>query len=372
MRSVNRHISGKTARLGVLVAVFATAIVLIGLAYADNKAINFEAPAYHTGSIDTQNGWAGTAGIPINPVIDQAIVTNSGAPASFGAQSWRFSNFYTDGSFGTWPFSPSLTNEAGETQAQNGGLSGGIRQNHYEVQWDFASTVPTAEQPGLQMSTASDRGDGSRMSYIRMEDSPGGLNVFFDDYEDKAPFGAYGNPLTAANGCGLEDNFFEYQVGTNLSRALPHTVKLTIDFFDGPRNDVVRVYVDGVLKKVGTTWEDYFRWCTESGGGTGTATVDQSRTVDSQIFQARSGGGNCATCLGKGFLIDNLSYLSSRPAISKDDCKNGGWQTHTTATGSPFKNQEQCIEFVEDQKDKKDNDDKDKKDKDDKGDKHDH
>ena len=36
-----------------------------------------------------------------------------------GARSWRISTFYTSGSFGDMPFSPSLTNEAGETMAQN-------------------------------------------------------------------------------------------------------------------------------------------------------------------------------------------------------------------------------------------------------------
>jgi len=331
--------------LAVVIGIVASAI-FISLVQADNRSINFEAPAYHPGSINGQQGWSGSGFLPILPVIDQEIVTNSGAPASFGGQSWRFSNFYTDGQFALWPFSPSLTNEAGETQAQNGGFSGGVRQSHYEVQWDFASTVPTAEQPGLQMSTASDRGDGARMSYIRMQDGPGGLNVFFIDYEDKAPFGAYGNPATAANGCGLEDDFFQYLVASDLPRNVPHTVKLTIDFVDGPRNDVVKVYVDGILKKTGTTWEDYFRWCTESGGGTGTTTFDQSRTVDSQIFQARAGSGSCATCLGKGFLIDNLSYLSSRPATSKDQCKDGGWQNFTRADGSSFKNQGDCIQYV--------------------------
>src|SRR6266404_7915758 len=84
-----------------------------------------------------------------------------------------------------------------------------------------------------------------------------------------------------------------------------------MDFVDGPRNDVVKVYVDGTLRQTGGSWEDYYRWCTESGGGTGTTTADQSRTVDSMIFQARSGSGTAPGTRGYGFLIDNLSYLSS-------------------------------------------------------------
>jgi hypothetical protein len=239
-----------------------------------------------------------------------------------------------------------LTNEAGETNAQNSALSGGVRQSHYEVQLNVASAVPGAEQPGLKMSTASDRGDGARMTYIRLEDSPSGLNVFFDDYEDVAPYGAYGNAATALNGCDDGDDFQEYQVASNLPRNVPHTIKLTVDFVDGPRNDIVKVYVDGALVKQGTTWEDYYRWCTESGGGTGLTAVDQSRTVDSQIFQARSGGGACASCFGAGFLIDNLSYSTARTPISPGQCKNGGWQDVTRADGSTFKNQGDCIQYV--------------------------
>jgi hypothetical protein len=285
-------------------------------AYADSRTITFENPPYTPGSIYPQDGWAGTAGGPIAGA-DQAIVPNTYGYPTFGAQSWRFSNAYADGSFGNWPFSPSLVNEAGESMAQSSPLSGGIRQRHFEVQWDFATTVKGMEQPGLQMSTAPDRGDGARMSFIKMKDLPGGLSVDFADYQDRAPYGSPGSPLTAAAGCGPEDDFITTTVASGLSRYRPHTIRLTMDFKDGPRNDVVKVFVDGVLRHTGTSWEDYYRWCGESGGGTGTAT-DQSRTVDSMIFQARIGSGIAPATLGKGFLIDNLSYASS-----PGECRRG-------------------------------------------------
>jgi hypothetical protein len=299
-----------------------------GLATADSLGINFEAPAYTPGSIQSQQGWGGQTppGIPINPAIDQAIVVNGpSAPASFGAQSWRISNSYTAGSFGDMPFSPSLKNEAGETMAQNSIYSGGTRQNHFDVRWAFASADPTG--PGTDCSSTSitcsylsmapDRGDGARMSYIRLEDDTSGLRVFFDDYQDKAPYGAYGSPATAANGCGVEDDFIETMVASGLDRTKAHTVALSLDFVDGPRNDVVKVYVDGNFVHKGTSWEDYFRWCTESGGGTGTTAADQSRTVDSMIFTVR-GGTLHPNNAGKGFLIDNLAYASSMA----DQCDN--------------------------------------------------
>ena len=353
MKSVKRYLTRNTATLVAVIAAVATAAVFIGFAHADSNAINFEAPAYSTGSINGQNGWGGQnpPGIPINPGIDQAIVANGlGAPVSFGGQSWRLSNAYTSGSFGDMPFSPSLNNEAGETSAKNGDgvftLSGGSRKGHFEAQFSFASADPTsATDNDSYFSTSPDRGDGARMSYIRIEDRPSGMDVFFDDYIDAAPYGTLANP---SNGCGAGDDFTDILVASGLSRNIAHTVKLTIDFVDGPRNDVVKVYIDGTLVHTGTTWEDYFRWCTESGGGVpNDATADQSRTVDSMLF--RVGGAQGPTHpqnFGKGFLIDGLSYSSVPTPTSANQCKSGGWENLTRADGSTFKNQGDCIQYV--------------------------
>jgi Ca2+-binding RTX toxin-like protein len=280
-------------RFGILAAV-AALLMSAGIAAADSQTIDFEPPAYTPGTIDGQEGWGGsdpgTGPAPILPAIDQAIVTNGpSAPASFGAQSWRFSNAWEDGQFGLWPFSPSLANEAGEFAAENDGMSGGTRQTRFEVEWDFASATPASAQPTLQMSTAPDRGDGARMSYIRMEDHVDGMYVYFVDYQRGT--------------AGLCDGAFpETIVGSGLSRAVAHTVRLTIDFVDGPTNDVVQVYVDGSLRHTGTSWEDYFRDCEGN----------PTRTVDSMIFQSRGVTPNPENA-GKGFLIDNLSYASSLP-----------------------------------------------------------
>lgn len=283
-----------------VIAAIGLAVASPMYASADSLAINFEAPTYSPGTIYMQNGWAGTLGAPINPLIDQTVVTNTYGYNSFGGQSWRISNAYTNGSFGDWPFSPSLADEAGETTALNGGLySGGTRQRHFGVQWDFASTTPGAEQVGLQISASPDRGDGARMSFIRMKDLPGGLSVEFSDYRDNAP---YGSPSVPSDGCGDEDEFSLTTVASGLNRTKAHTVKLTMAFIDAPRNDVVKVWVDGKLRHTGTSWEDYFRWC---------EATSESRTVDSMIFQARTSGGEAPGTVGNGFLVDNLSYAST-------------------------------------------------------------
>jgi hypothetical protein len=197
------------------------------------------------------------------------------------------SNAVTSGCFGDQTFSKSLVDEAGETSALNNGMSGGARQTHFETQWDFASTVPDAEQPGLSVVASPDRGDGSRMSWVQMTDTPGGIDINFADVQ------------------GTTDpaNFVDANVATGLDRGVPHTIKITMDFVDGPSNDVVQVYVDGVLKLTGTSWENYYRFDTEAQPEGG------PRTVDSILF--RTGGTAAPGTDGNGFLIDNLTLSSS-------------------------------------------------------------
>jgi parallel beta-helix repeat protein len=289
-----------------MTAVAIASLIVLGLVSrvrADSLAIDFENPTYTLGSINGQDGWSATG------AYDYGVVATSGfgSPTGFAAQSFRISNAMTSLSFGDWAFSKSLTDEAGEPGADNGGFSGGTRQPHFEVSFDIASAVPNAQQPGLQVSVAPDRGDGARMSYLRFSDMPSGLEIDFDDYEDFAPFGTDSN---LAAGCSGTDNFVETTVASGLDRSVPHHIQLVIDFVPGPRNDVVRVFVDNKLVHCGTTWEDYYRYCTES-----QPPVDVSRTVDSLLLQARAGSGTAPATLGKGFLFDNLD-LESGPLVS--------------------------------------------------------
>lgn len=275
--------------LGIILLVFGFLSTQTFQTFADSTSINFEAPTYHTGSIDGQDGWssAGSAGHGC-AMYDHAVANNTYGYVSFGGQSLRISNAVTSGCFSDQTFSKSLTNEAGETTADNGGFSGGVRQPHFEAQWDFASTVPGAEQPGLSVVASPDRGDGARMSWIQMADTPSGLEVNFYDVQGTS------NPA----------NFVESNVVSGLDRTVPHTIKVTMDFLEGDSNDVVNVYVDGVLRHTGTSWENYYRYDSEAN------TPGISRTVDSVLF--RTGGTAAPATMGNGFVIDNLS-LSSGP-----------------------------------------------------------
>ena len=215
----------------------------------------------------------------------------------------------TSGSFGDQTYSKSAVNEAGETSAVSGGFSGGTRQNRFVAQFDIASTVPGAQQAGLSMSVAPDRGDGGRMSYLRFEDQADGIHVIFDDYRDVAPFGtATGDD---ANGCGTGDDFTDIDIAT-ISRTAAHTIRFEIDFVNGPRNDVVRIYIDGVLKTTGTTWEDYYRYCSEQAGG-----GNQVPTVDSLLL--RTAGTAVPANAGKGFFFDNMNIYSPATLLVDDN-----------------------------------------------------
>lgn len=271
--------------------------------------ISFESP-YTIGSINGQDGWSsfGAAGLGGCALYDHLVATQS-LYSSFGAQSLRMSNAVTSSCFGDQTFSKSLTQAAGESTAAPGEYSAVPSQNHFEAQWDFASATQ-AYQPDLSVVASPDRGDGARMSWVQMTDNPGGLGVNFYDYRDIGQKGSLESPSL---GCSKGDNFFYNPLINGLDRTKVHTIKITIDFYDGPRNDVVKVYIDGRLKHTGTTWEDYFRWCTESGGGTGNPSLNVSRTVDSILF--RTGGASAPNTAGYGFYIDNLSLQSSNVVL---------------------------------------------------------
>jgi hypothetical protein len=72
-----------------------------------------------------------------------------------------------------------------------------------------------------------------------------------------------------------------------------------MDFVEGAANDIVKVYVDGVLDHIGTSWEDYYRDCE----------LNPTRTVDSVLF--RTGGTAAPDTLGFGFVVDNFTVSTS-------------------------------------------------------------
>src|SRR5207253_2309958 len=216
--------------------------------------ITFESSqGYVVGDINGQPALPGSGSLPngrwskTGPYDAQVALLSTFPDASgygFGSQALRISDAVTSGSFGDQTFSPGLADEAGESGAANAGLSGGLRQPHFDASFMIGTSQAT-EQPGLHMTVSPDRGDGARMSYLRFEDQADGVHVFFVDAVDKGPVG------TVAD-------FRESEIAT-LSRTTSHLIQFSIDLKDGAANDTVKIYIDGKLVKTGTTWEDYYR-----------------------------------------------------------------------------------------------------------------
>jgi len=224
------------------------------------------------GNINGQSGWKKTGS------FDSEI---ENTPVISDVQSLRISNAVTSGSFGDQTFAPDLALGAGETGV-------GDAKNHYEAQFDIKSTQ-AAHQPGLVLSVSPDDGNGARMSYLRFEDQADGIHVFFSEVTNAGPIGTV-------------SSFSSEDIAT-IDRTSAHTIKFVMDFVDGPGNDVVKIYVDGVLKKTGTSWENYYRFDPEQTGG-----GNLLSEVDTLIF--RAGGTAAPATAGNGFLFDKVSLLS--------------------------------------------------------------
>lgn len=284
-------------------------------ASADINLIDFEAQTYTVGNINGQDGWSKTDG------YDVEVVENTYGFTTFDDQSLRISNAVTSSSFGDHTIAKPLVDSVGEADATAGTFAEGDRQTRFEMEFDLATTM-AEQQDGLFMSVSPDRGDGSRMSYLGFQDEEDGVNVIFYDVQ-----GTY-NPA----------NFVLTDLGT-LDRETPHTIKLVMDVVDGPSNDVVEVFIDGVSVHTGTSWENYYRYDTE-------ASAEQfPRIVRTVLF--RVSGPAAAATLGEGYLVDNLTLNSSSEALvplTKDECKKDGWMAFTDLG---FKNQGACVSYVQ-------------------------
>jgi hypothetical protein len=269
----------KRLPVAALVAVFGV-LCFTGIAGADTVGtITFEPSVYSIGSINGQNGWQMTGPYDANVASVSSFPDALGY--GFGTQALQISDAVTSGSFGDQIFSPGVAFAASESGP-----------HFFDASFSIGTTS-SGEQPGLHLSVSPDSGDGSRMSYLRFEDQPDGVHVFFDDATDPGPLG------TVAN-------FNETDIAT-LSRDAPHTIRFFMDLIPGPANDIVRIYIDGNLAYTGTSWEDYYRYDPEQAGNGNVVP-----SVDKLLF--REAGTANAADRGNGFLIDNVSLASENCA----------------------------------------------------------
>ena len=202
-----------------IVAGVMASIVLNAMPQAAMAAVLPENPetfeSFDVGSPDSQSNWQFSG--PHDVAIDDP--TTFGV-IGMGSRALRILNASTSDAFNDWAWSESLTDDAGEVGAVSNGFSGGDRQPHFEASFKITSTKAT-EQEGLQFSLAPDRGDGARMSFLRFNDTPNGIDVTFSNYLDKHPQGANGT------GCNAPDAFVGKTIATGLSRTEIHHVRIT-------------------------------------------------------------------------------------------------------------------------------------------------
>jgi hypothetical protein len=189
--------------------VLALSLAFAATVSADSNTTTFD--GFADGSVNGQGGWTADS------TYDQAI---EGVP---GDKALRISNEVTDGSFAGMPYSAPVAIPAGESEANN------VLTNEFTFQ------APATFTPGLAMSISPTGAGGSRMSYVRLEDSVDGVKVVF------------------------RDGTFSDQLIDTLDRSVPHTIKFETTFVRGDDNDVVRLFVDGTPRMRGASWENYYR-----------------------------------------------------------------------------------------------------------------
>jgi uncharacterized repeat protein (TIGR01451 family) len=155
------------------------------------------------------------------------------------------------------------------------------------AEFAFMSTTP-AYQPGLFLSVSPDSGEGSRMSWVGLEDTADGIRVSVNDTPDV-------------------DGEFVAHPGPLLGRSSPHRIRFWIKTNPGIDNDLVRISVDGVdLGQCFTTWENYYRTAPEQAPPPNRNTP---ATINS--LQFRSGVQGPPELAGGGYLFDNVSITPS-------------------------------------------------------------
>lgn len=131
----------------------------------------------------------------------------------------------------------------------------------------------------------------------------------------------------AGNYTGTQFQLVLQQTGTSVTGAGYDNVNnLTASITGtqvGSSIDLIFVWPTGVAEYVGTV---------TSGGMSGTAGAVGNAVPGVTTWDTEGPSQTCSP--------------AASPPATKDDCKNGGWQTHTDANGTAFKNQGDCVSYV--------------------------
>jgi uncharacterized repeat protein (TIGR01451 family) len=189
------------------------------------------------------------------------------------------SNACANGEFFYQTYSPQEPVQVGEDRVKK----------VFMAQFSFMSKTPQAEQPGLFISVSPDSHEGSRMSWVGLQDTTGGIQVSVNDTPDV-------------------DGAFVSHEGPLLDRSRPHTIRFWIKVNPGIDNDLVRIFVDGVdLGQCFTTWENYYRTSPEQAPPPNVNTPADINSL--QFCSSVPGPPGLAT--SGGYLFDNVSITPS-------------------------------------------------------------
>lgn len=322
-----------------------------GPAPLDGGLATFE--DFALGAIHGQQDWQSTGGVGSGApsgsfcaVYDHAIADYSAVvppglrDRAFGQRSLRISNAVTSGCYSDQTFSQRAADVAGELGASSRSrdgltdfaLAGADLRNHLEIAWSIQSARPDAWQPGLELAASPARGDDHRMSWVQVADWMDGLAVVFAERSDPA----------------APARFVQTVVARGLHRQRAHVIRLSLDFVDGPANDVVRVYVDGALRHTGTSWETYYNSDANGRSNFGGATPAVNRVMFRTGSDSHRGvpGDPAPATLGRGFLIDGVYVAAFSVPTSSASCRDRGWRDLRDETGRPFRNQGDCVSRV--------------------------
>lgn len=264
----------------VFMPVVALGLVLVPITAQAASTVTTDFENFTIGSVNGQYGWSSTG------PNDQGVVNNTTGIAKLGTKALRVSNATANSGFSDQIFHIGTADAAGEIEAAASIHSTGTRQSHFEASFDLAA-ADTSQPTNLAIAVNLDDGSGSRMGLLQIEDYPGGdegIEVWWYSI----------SPVNYTN--------FVYSPKLGLfSRTESHNFKIVVDFVEGPSNDVVKIYVDGVLKHTGTTWENYYR---NPANNQGSAT----RAIDTLVIRPYTPAQ--IDNAGKGLLFDNFVLYS--------------------------------------------------------------
>lgn len=253
---------------------------------------------FSLGPIDGQQGWEIYASSR-----DEEIVNLGG---NYG-KVWRISNDPSSGNF-DGPFSPGLSATAGELGYTTADSSRMV------ASFSFKPVQSTADGSRVEIDFGNES-HTDRNNYLVLEHtgrSGVGLRLTVNE------------PLSDGN---WSNNSFDWATGnrdlvTDIDASKWHTISLELNFVDGQDNDVINVFLDGVLVGQTTTFENYRDF--HLGQDHGDAA--EANQVNRLLFRVGEPGGLAGDFAQdgpggnrQGFYIDDVGYEITKPGDAPEE-----------------------------------------------------